>query len=387
MKVIMTCQPALGHFHPMVPLARALNERGHEVAFVSSPSFCEYIAQAGLTAIAAGLDWLVSDFDQTFPSLADSGFTVNRALNQAFASSAGKLIPDLLTLLCCTHPDLLIAENTVWAGVLAAEAAKVPHAIFGLGVSFPRALLREMYGKEWNQARNALGLPRDPNIRRLCPFLYLDAYPPSMQPFPVYDISPAVQSIRPVPYEIGNSEPPPWLDTIHGRPLVYVTMGTVFNRSADALKRILDALCCEPLHIIATTGSNYDICLLNRISENVRVERYIPQSVIMERADLVVCHAGYNTMMGALSRSLPMLCLPLGADQFYNAFRVGAAGVGLQLNLESTTAVQLREAVRQLTEDPTYGSNARRLQREIAQMPPVEHAIPSLECLARGARN
>ena len=35
MRVLFTSQPALGHFHPLVPIARVLESAGHEVAFAT----------------------------------------------------------------------------------------------------------------------------------------------------------------------------------------------------------------------------------------------------------------------------------------------------------------------------------------------------------------
>jgi UDP:flavonoid glycosyltransferase YjiC (YdhE family) len=35
MRVLFLTTPAQGHFHPMGPLARALAQRGHEVAFAT----------------------------------------------------------------------------------------------------------------------------------------------------------------------------------------------------------------------------------------------------------------------------------------------------------------------------------------------------------------
>ena len=35
MRVLLTCRPFVGHYRPMLPLARALAEAGHEVAFAS----------------------------------------------------------------------------------------------------------------------------------------------------------------------------------------------------------------------------------------------------------------------------------------------------------------------------------------------------------------
>jgi UDP:flavonoid glycosyltransferase YjiC (YdhE family) len=56
MRVLLTVQPSTGHLHPLVPVAEALTEAGHDVAVCSSPSFRSQVEAFGLTHIGAGLD-------------------------------------------------------------------------------------------------------------------------------------------------------------------------------------------------------------------------------------------------------------------------------------------------------------------------------------------
>src|SRR5262249_17515862 len=50
-----------GPFDPLVPLAQALVQAGHEVAFATSQSYCATVEAAGFRCFAAGYDWIVSD--------------------------------------------------------------------------------------------------------------------------------------------------------------------------------------------------------------------------------------------------------------------------------------------------------------------------------------
>jgi UDP:flavonoid glycosyltransferase YjiC (YdhE family) len=61
MRVLFTTLPGAGPFHPLVPLAQALVQAGHEVAFATSPSYCTTIETLGFHCFAAGYDWLVSE--------------------------------------------------------------------------------------------------------------------------------------------------------------------------------------------------------------------------------------------------------------------------------------------------------------------------------------
>jgi hypothetical protein len=57
MRVLFTCLAAIGHFHPLVPVARALADAGHEVAFATHASLVPLIERAGFRQRPAGLDF------------------------------------------------------------------------------------------------------------------------------------------------------------------------------------------------------------------------------------------------------------------------------------------------------------------------------------------
>jgi UDP:flavonoid glycosyltransferase YjiC (YdhE family) len=45
----------------------------------------------------------------------------------------------------------------------------------------------------------------------------------------------------------------------------------------------------------------------------------------------VITHAGAGTTMAALGHGVPLLCLPLGRDQLFNAERIWDLGAGRML--------------------------------------------------------
>ena len=47
MRVLFTCVASYGHFHPLVPFARALAGAGHEVAVATRAAFAPAVAHAG----------------------------------------------------------------------------------------------------------------------------------------------------------------------------------------------------------------------------------------------------------------------------------------------------------------------------------------------------
>jgi len=57
MKFLFTLQPAYGHFHAMVPLARALAAQGHEVGFATGKGFGPVVQRAGFSHFPCGFDF------------------------------------------------------------------------------------------------------------------------------------------------------------------------------------------------------------------------------------------------------------------------------------------------------------------------------------------
>jgi UDP:flavonoid glycosyltransferase YjiC (YdhE family) len=60
----------------------------------------------------------------------------------------------------------------------------------------------------------------------------------------------------------------------------------------------------------------------------VHIERYIPQSLLLPHCDLMVMHGGSNSLLAALDSGLPLVVVPLIADQFFNAHIVQAMQLG-----------------------------------------------------------
>jgi MGT family glycosyltransferase len=130
--------------------------------------------------------------------------------------------------------------------------------------------------------------------------------------------------------------------------------------------------------VIVTVGRSVDPTVLETPA-NVRVQQYIPNSLVLPRVDAVVCHAGYNTVMGALMWGRPLVLAPFAADQPVHARRCAALGVGRVIDARALAREEIVSATRAVLDDPAYGHAARRIQREIAELPDVGGAADIVE--------
>jgi MGT family glycosyltransferase len=211
-------------------------------------------------------------------------------------------------------------------------------------------------------------------------YLYLDVCPPSLQSPEIAQVDVA-HPVHNLSTDAAGQPSPPWLSELPGRPTVYVSLGTIFNRDPSVFAAILAGVGDEPVNVIVTLGHDNDPSVLGPQPEHVHVERYVPQALLLPRCDVVVNQGG-TAILDILGHGLPILVLPQGANQFHNAEACVSAGVGRALLPGHVDAASVRREVVALLTDPTYRRAARRIQDEQAAMPPPAAGVTLLERLA-----
>jgi MGT family glycosyltransferase len=136
-----------------------------------------------------------------------------------------------------------------------------------------------------------------------------------------------------------------------------------------------------PLNVIATVGREFDPAEFGPQPDNIQIERYIPQSLLLPHCAAVISHGGSGSVIGALAHGLPMVLLPMGADQPHNAARCAALGVARRLDAIEATPETICVAVTAVLAEPGYRQAAERLQAEIAALPEPPYAVRLLERL------
>ena len=385
-RVLLTCVPGYGHFHPMAPVAQGLSADGHEVAFATAERFCARVAKAGFRAFPAGLaPGQMVERTLELPDVAGAGpDDAWRFGAQMFAAVAGPAkVPDLIGVLDDWRPDLLIHDVTDFAGPVAAAHAGIACAAHSLGPMFPLEFYRlgaELVAPVWQEAGRTAG-----PFAGMFGSVYLDICPPSLQSADIASVGATVRPMRPVPFDaVGDEALPSWVDELTAQPTVYVTLGTLDNDAPGVLEAVVDGLRDERMNVIVTVGPTRDPDELGTQPPNVRVERYVPQSLLLPHCDAVVAHGGSGTTLAALAHGLPMVLLPQGANQFWNAERCATLGAGIRLLPGDVDARSVRRAVTALLDHPGFRHHARELSAEIDRMPPPAALVPALEALAAG---
>ena len=383
MRVLFTTQVGSGHWRPLAPFARALQRAGHDVAFASTPIFCDLIAAHGFRGFPIGSDDWLASAQQEAPALPAQADAV---LFDQFIPRAARDLPALIRLIDTWHPDLLVRETTEFAACVAAERIGLPHA--AIQISAFRAHTHPQLVPALDALRAVAGLPPDPALAMLYRHLLLVPFPPRFQD-PAVPLPPTARAVRHVPFDREHPDDatlPDWAGSLSDRPTVYATLGTAYNRTPGIYPAILAALRDEPINLIIALGPGIDPADFGIQPPHIHIARYLPQSTLFPRCDLVLTHGGSGTVRTALAHGLPLVILPIAADQPENARRCAALGVAQVVAAGERTDEAIRAAVRMVLHDPRYRGNARQLRREIAALPGPEDVVTLLERLARQQR-
>ncbi len=391
MRVLLTTQPGHGHFRPLLPLAHALVAAGHEVRVGTSASFGPFVEREGLTAEAVGLDWLHGVASTIPPELATppEADTLETFFAYRFVRmTAERLANDVVALCGRWRPDVIVRETTEYGGSLAAQLLGVPHA--ALQIASPALMSRGLLAEvaiALDDLRPRLGLAPDPDLSALRDELVICFAPPALHD-PTFDLPAGLHSFHPGSSPASADLPEAVAGLGVERPLIYATLGTVFNDPANELPffpSIRDGLVDASVDLLIAVGPNVDPALLEEHGPRVRVLRFVPQRAVLDRCAVVICHGGYGTVLDSVETAVPLVVVPFGADQHVNARSVERLGIGVVVEEEALSPSAIRDAVdRLLNSGSTYRDRLLNLRAEWRALPGPEKAVEALAALAHG---
>jgi UDP:flavonoid glycosyltransferase YjiC (YdhE family) len=384
MRVLVTTPAGLGHIHPMVPLARALVSRGHELRWALPEAAAAHVAQHSLEVIPiAGRDPITPhEVIRRYPELGE--LPPRHRPEAIFAKLFGAMatppmLDGLEPVAAAWRPHLVVADAADFAGHIVAASLGVPSVTKGFGPLLPEGRVARA-GDEVAPLWRRRGLQPRP-YGGAYDSLYVDIYPPQLQIDAGAHV-PHRQPMRPITDDVVDFDhaSPALASTPADEPLVYVTMGTVFT-DPGPLRRAVEGVRDLGVRVLVTVGPSGDPSVLGDQPAHVRVARYVPQTLLLRSCSAVVSHGGSGTVLGALALGLAQVCLPQGADQFMNADAVAISRSGLSLEPESATPAAITAAVTTILRDADYREAARRIASSMEAMPTPADVAEVLEAL------
>ncbi|GAA3749146.1 salmochelin biosynthesis C-glycosyltransferase IroB [Plantactinospora mayteni] len=370
MRVLFVSAPLLGHVFPLVPLAEALRDAGHEVLLATGGDGLA-VRRTGLPVedIAPGFrfDRIARRTMLRHPLIARAelaGRAGTRGVGLLFGAANEQMVDGLVSLADRWQPDLVVHEPLAVAGALAAARRSVPAVLHENSLFDGGELVRVTAARLVRaQQRSGIGSLR-PSAA------ILTVAPPSVVG------ERAGWPLRGVP-ATGVGELPEWLREPGGRPRILVSRSTVAGPGGGALMSAV---------VRAAAGVDADVVLVRPdrrvlrsgpLPGNVRTVDWIPINAALPHCAGVVHHGGAGSVLGALAAGVPQLVVPGPGDRRHNAELVAARGAGLAVPERAITGAELAR----LVSDPALGSATDEVRREMAAMPAPAELVPRLEAL------
>ncbi len=390
--ILLATIGSAGDVHPMMALARALQQRGYRATVITSPFFEEYIRTAGIDFIPLG------DLEHQRQVMDNPDLWHPRRAFQVLVDYAMRpLMRPLYDLLSDYDPDhtIVVSSPFLFGAHLAREKLGMPHATFHLqpvllrslyqtpimgGVhlpeGYPHFLKRLFYrmvdsfvidrslARPLNNLRRELGLPP---MRRIfanylhSPQLNLGLFPEWFAP-PQPDWPVNTQLTGFVAYDGTDQLPasPELLAFLHeGEPPLVFTAGTANQHAAEFFRESVAA--AQQLGRRALLLSRYDEHIPAGLPPGIRYFDYAPFSEVLPHTAALIYHGGIGSTAQALAAGIPHLVMPLSHDQPDNALRLERLGVGETLPPERYQATAVARMLDRLLSDEQVAIRCREL--------------------------
>jgi UDP:flavonoid glycosyltransferase YjiC (YdhE family) len=361
-RVLLTTLAAAGHCYPLVPIAWALRNAGHDVRVASSADGVGLATSYGLVAVSTGAEPGWASYWTGMAAAPAPDVALDRAAHEAerarrsatmFADMNHRMVAPLLEMAAEWRPDLVVFEPRCFAGAILAQRWGVPAVRHCWGPDSPdmrctRAVepmqqLCTTHGIDWfrdEDGRTPLTGTHtvEPAPKALRPFSLPDAWATRFVPVN----GAAVLAPRP---------PRP-------RPRVTVVWSRTFTTAGGhvaPVQTLLDALADEPVTVTALLSPE-GRALLSDGHDDVEFLEGAPLEEVLPDTDLLV-HAGHGgPTMTAVAAGCPQLVHAGIADGFLNGRLVADCGA-LDVDI-------VREQVRTILGDPSFRDCAADLRRE-----------------------
>lgn len=421
-RLLIATAPGDGHVNPLVPVARELVGRGHEVRWYTGRAYRDRVERTGAVheAMVDAYDYGGMTRERAFPRHA--GLTGIRGMTtgfqEVFLDTAPAQLRDLERITARFPVDALISDETCFAAGFLRERRGVPlvwvatsvyildsrdTAPVGLGLGPDGSASGRLRNRVLRWAADHLVLRRLRNAGSALraelglaplpggaftnvvepPDLYLMGTVPGFE-YPRSDLHRAVRFVGALQDPPRAGELPGWWDELGaGRPVVHVTQGTVANDVDRLLLPCLRALADLDALLVVTTGVPPEQLDLGPLPANARVERFVPHAHLLPHTDLMVTNGGYGGVTAALAHGVPLVVAAATEEKHEVAAHVAWAGVGLHVRGRSDLAAAVRRAVDRVLVEPSFRERAAALRADYREHGGARLAVDHIEELVR----
>jgi dTDP-L-oleandrosyltransferase len=387
--VLIVSLPDRGHLFPHLALAGELVGRGHRVTFVTAPSMEGIVTASGATMLP---------YTSVYEAIDDKAGTANdnhgAAMLNLGVDECAAMVRAVEEALSDDRPDLIAYDYATY------QAGRVLKHKWGL----PTVQLSPVFAQNdtfsYAQAFQEGGYDEDAD-----PGMDNWLNHPDMAEWvtrneellaahgldiPFRDFIAIVQddTIAYVPRELqprresfderfvfvgpclgDRGDLPSWKPPAGDRPVVLVSLGTLFNDHLDFFKTSVEAFAGSSFHLVITLGNGIDPEELGPLPDNVEVHRWVSHLDVLEHARAFVTLGGMSSVNDALALGCPLVMVPLSSVlERVTAHQVRQLGIGVEVETEQPQELSpqtLRAAVQTVVDDESFGRNAAAMREHV----------------------
>ena len=359
-RYLFVVPPFASHLHPTLAIGQELARRGHAVAWVT---YAVMKATLPDSAQLFALDSSISEpVAQDLRKKAGASWMAGMKVlfEQIIVPLARDMLPGVEAAIKAFEPDLVIVDQHALAGALAARRMQRRWA-----TSAPTAaLVGDSFGgypkvEAWivglfDQLQRDAGLDpvRWPDRSTELVLLYTSRLLAGADidfPAHYHFVGPALDG--------RSGEGELVLEHQGHRRRIFVSLGMQFAQQGQRFfNAIAEALADTPLQVIVHAPDG----LLHAPPVNFIVRSWFPLMRLLPTLDALVSHAG-STVNEALAHDVPAVVAPIVHDQSIIAQRAVAAGAAVRVAFRRANASELRAAVFEVLDVPSYKAAAQRI--------------------------
>ena len=371
-----------GDLQPLIAAALALREQGHETPFAGDGSVQRSLRDLGVTVelLPPELDLgprLAGSIREAMATTSGDLAAAGPIVQQRMASWARELAAPVSEAITRLRPDCVV---TSLFGVEVLQVASPPcpwaviNSTFYVGPNPPRPIEQDIGPRAIPLLSRYASLLASANLVLHATDQVFD--------FAFDRLPPRHHYVGPLGIWEPPGEPPPYLNE-PGDPWVLVSISSQLQDDLPLAEAALAALADRPVRVLLTVGPDHDPSEVSERPGNARIERTVPHSAVLERAELLISHAGHGSVMKALWHGRPMVLIPWGRDQPGVAARAQALGVADVVPRTEATRETLAAAVDRVSVNAEMRNTAATHSARLRATDPPARAAARIDSLPK----
>jgi MGT family glycosyltransferase len=364
-KVIFFSIPAYGHTNPTLPVVKELVKNGEEVVYYSSKEFKEKVISMG--AIYKEYEIIKDD---AYKNKASKNLAL---LYFYMIETTYKIIDNLVSEVRAISPDYIIHDAICPWGRYVATICNIPaitsvptfafsNKVVDLGKTFNffrqsgltgikyilaardiQNKMEEKYGVKPRNFVDTMMNEEQLNIVYTSKLLQPNSGSFDLEKYKFVGPSLAERTNDPDTTDYSTLK----------RPLIYVSMGTVWKDSLkveEIIDSLLDLNCTLVISGVCDDESYYKL-------DNVIIKNHVNQIEVLKYCDVFFTHGGMNSVNESLYWGVPLCIHPFQVEQTEVANRIVDVKCGIRI--KNMSPKNIRKAVLSLLSDKKYKDNCK----------------------------